>query len=86
MARGQAPTCEIESLLADGLALARLQREPRFELRTACDLARLKRSRGRDREALTLLRSVCDRQSAGVDMAELREARSLMADLTPSCR
>lgn len=84
MATGQAPTSEIEGLLANGLALARRQREPCFELRAACDLARFRRSRGRTREALTLLRSVCGRQRAGVDMAELQEARILMEDLAPS--
>jgi hypothetical protein len=63
--------------------LARRQREPRFELRAACDLARLKRSKGRGREALTMLRSVCDRHEAGTVMTELAEARNLMADLAP---
>lgn len=84
LASGRAPTREIEGLLTSGLALARRQHEPCFELRAACDLARLKRSKGRAREALTMLRSVYDRQRAGMDMTELREARGLMEDLTPS--
>jgi DNA-binding response OmpR family regulator/class 3 adenylate cyclase/predicted ATPase len=83
LAAGRAPVGEVEDLLVSGLALARHQHEPGFELRAACDLARLKRSRGRGREALTMLRSVCDRHGAGTVMTELEEARNLMADLAP---
>ncbi len=83
LATGRAPTREIEDLLNSGLALARRQHEPCFELRAACDLARLKRSEGRTREALSMLRSVYDRQRTGMDMTELQEARTLMEDLTP---
>jgi predicted ATPase len=84
LATGHAPTSEVEGLLVNGVTLARRQHEPCFELRAACDLARLKQSQGRRNEALTLLRSVCKRQREGSNMEELREAKTLMANLAPS--
>jgi DNA-binding response OmpR family regulator/class 3 adenylate cyclase/predicted ATPase len=73
---------EIEGLLTSGLAIARRQHERFFELRIACDLARIWQSQGRGSEALPLLRSVYDQFTEGFDRAELEQAKALIRNLT----
>jgi len=78
---GRARPDEIETLLIKSLEIAQQQKALCWELRTACDLARLWQSQGRTDEALTLLRSSYDKFSEGFDFADLQEARALIESL-----
>jgi predicted ATPase len=81
LSTGRAKSDEIEAILLDSLEIARRQQARCWELRTSCDLARLWRCRGRNREALRLLQSVYDQFKEGFDAADLREARALVRSL-----
>jgi predicted ATPase/DNA-binding winged helix-turn-helix (wHTH) protein len=52
-----------------------------WELRAAMSLARLQRDQGRAADALTLLKSVCDRFTEGFDTADLKAAKALLGAL-----
>jgi predicted ATPase len=86
LSTGRAKSDEIEAILLDSLEIARRQQARCWELRTSCDLARLWQDQGRNREALKLLQSVCDRFEEGSDVADLGNAialvRCLRSDLT----
>src|SRR5262249_47529969 len=60
LARGRAEADEIETILVDSLELAQRQQARCWELRAACDLARLWEDQGQGRKALKLLQSVYD--------------------------
>jgi predicted ATPase len=75
------PTDEAEALLANSLQLARHQQARSWELRTACDLARLWRHQGRGSEALRLVRTIRDQLSEGFDTADVLDAEALLAEL-----
>jgi predicted ATPase len=72
---------EVEAILLRSLEIARGQQARSWELRTACDLARLWRDQGRGTEALKLLQSVYDQFTEGFETADLREAKALIVDL-----
>jgi predicted ATPase len=85
-AAGRAKTGQIETVLIESLEIARRQKARCWELRAACDLARLWQGRGRRREALKLLRSVYDQFTEGFDTADLKCARSLIRSMKRSTR
>jgi predicted ATPase len=78
LSTGRAKRDEIEAILLDSLEIARRQQARCWELRTSCDLARLWQDQGRNREALKLLQSVCDRFEESSDVADLGNARALV--------
>jgi predicted ATPase len=81
LAVGEAKTGDIEALLARSLEIARQQQARCWELRTACDLARLWHARGRSAEALDLVSSTYDQFGEGHGTDELQDARALMETL-----
>jgi len=54
-----------------------------WELRTAISLARLRMSQSRPADARHVLESVCGKFSEGFEIADLRRARAMMAQLLP---
>jgi class 3 adenylate cyclase/DNA-binding response OmpR family regulator/predicted ATPase len=78
---GGAQVDEIETLLLKSLELARRQQARCWELRVACDLARLWQDQSQCRRALKLLRSVYDQFTEGFDTPDLREARVIIDEL-----
>jgi predicted ATPase len=77
----RAKTNEVEAILLNSLEIARRQQARSWELRTSRDLARLWQRRGRKREALKLMRSVCDQFKEDFDIGDLRRARALLHSL-----
>ena len=75
---------DIETILLNSLEVARGQQARCWELRTACDLARLWQSQGRGREALKLLQSVYDQFTEGFDTTDLQTAKALIGNLKRS--
>ncbi len=73
------PFEEGEALLVNSLEIARHQQARSWELRTACDLARLWQHQGRGGEALQLVRTIYDQFTEGFDTADLRDAKALLA-------
>jgi predicted ATPase len=63
------------------LEIARAQQACSFELRVATSLARLWRDQGRRADALDLLAPVYGRFTEGFDTPDLKEAKSLLAEL-----
>jgi predicted ATPase len=82
--RTKAKDKDIETILLDSLEVARGQQAHCWELRAACDLARLWQSQGRGREALKLLLSVYDQFTEGFDTTDLQTAEALIRDLKRS--
>jgi predicted ATPase len=74
---------EIEALLLESIEIARRQQARCWELRAACDLARLWQQQGRDIEALSLLRSIYDQFTEGFDTLDLLEAKAIMDSIQP---
>ncbi len=74
---------QIETLLLKSLAIARHQQARCWELRTACDLAKLWQGKGRGKEALQLLQSIYAQFTEGFDTADLRHAKLVMDSLKP---
>jgi predicted ATPase len=70
-----------EAALDAALAAARRQSSRIFELRTACDLARLWADRGHRRKAHNLLAPVYGWFTEGFDTADLKNAKALLGDL-----
>jgi predicted ATPase len=75
------PTDEVEALLVNSLQIARDQQARSWELRTACDLARLWLHQGRSAEALQLVQTICDQFTEGFGTADLRDAEALLIEL-----
>jgi class 3 adenylate cyclase/DNA-binding response OmpR family regulator/predicted ATPase len=75
---------EIETILLSSLEIARAQQGRCWELRAACDLARLWQGQGRGREGLKLVQAIYEQFTEGFDTADLREAKALMQDLKRS--
>src|SRR6516225_1446346 len=69
---------EIENLLVKSLETARRQQALSWQLRTACDLVRLRQEQGRGKEALRLLQSIYDRFTEGFGTADLIQAEALL--------
>jgi predicted ATPase len=80
---GRAAT-EVEAILLRSLEIARGQQARSWELRTACDLARLWRDQGRGKAALKLLQPVYDQFTEGFETADLQEAKALIVELKRS--
>jgi predicted ATPase len=85
-AAGRAAADEIENLLVKSLETARRQQALSWQLRTACDLVRLRQGQGRGDEALTLLQSIYDRFTEGFGTADLIRAEALLESLRPRAR
>jgi class 3 adenylate cyclase/predicted ATPase len=75
---------EIETLLLESIEIARRQQARCWELRAACDLARLWQQQGRDIEAFNLLRSIYDQFTEGFDTPDLLDAKAIMECIKPS--
>jgi predicted ATPase len=75
------PSEEVEAALLQSLQIARHQQARSWELRTACDLARLWQQQGRDAEALQLVQATYDQFTEGFDTADLRDAEALLVEL-----
>jgi DNA-binding winged helix-turn-helix (wHTH) protein/predicted ATPase len=75
---------EAESALRESLGIARRQGAKSFELRAAADLGRLWARQGKAREAHALLLEASAGFADGLDTADLRDARALLAELAPS--
>jgi predicted ATPase len=79
-----AETKEIEMILLSSLEIARAQQARCWELRAACDLARLWQAQGRGRDGLKLVQAIYEQFTEGFDTADLREAKALVQDLKRS--
>ena len=73
----QAETCFQEALL-----VARRQQAKSFELRAAINLAQLWRDQGKPKKARDLLRSVYDWFTEGFETADLKQAKTLLDELS----
>jgi class 3 adenylate cyclase/DNA-binding response OmpR family regulator/predicted ATPase len=81
---GRADIGEIETILINGVEIARAQQARCWELRASCDLARLWQDQGREREALKLLESIYEQFTEGFDTQDLVDARALLENLRRS--
>ena len=81
MVQGDSHLDEAERLIEAALRLSREQRALSWELRAAISLARLRKRQGRPAEARPLLASVYEQFSEGFESSDLRNARSLLADM-----
>jgi predicted ATPase len=70
-----------EAALDAALAAARHQSSRLFELRAACDLARLRADRGERRNARDLLAPIYGWFTEGFKTADLKDAKALIGDL-----
>jgi predicted ATPase/class 3 adenylate cyclase len=80
-ATGRAAADEIENLLVKSLETGRRQQALSWQLRTACDLARLWQGQDRIEEAVTLLQSIYDQFTEGFGTADLVHAAALLESL-----
>ena len=71
-----------EEYLAKALDLAKKQSAKTYELRAACDLARLWVKQGKIDEAYELLKGVYDWFTEGHDSVDLRAAKAILDELT----
>jgi predicted ATPase len=62
--------------------VARRQNAKSWELRAATSLARLRRQQGRPQEAVRLLAPILAWFTEGLDTADLKEAKTLLDELT----
>jgi predicted ATPase len=70
-----------QAVLERGLEVARAQQERSFELRLACDLARLWADRGDRGRAAALLGRVCQWFTEGLGSTDFAKAKALLDDL-----
>ena len=84
LAAGCATPDAIEALLVDSLEIAREQKARSWELRTACDLARLWQGQGRREDAVRLLQASYDQFTEGFETPDLASAKMLLDQLTCS--
>src|SRR5262249_12667544 len=70
--------------LAESLETGRRQQALSWQLRTACDLARLWQAQGRGDEGRTLLQSIYDQLTEGFSTADLMHAQALLGQLEAS--
>ena len=75
---------EAERSFLKAIEIARERGAKTLELRAATSLSRLLMNRGRQAEALSLLRPIHDWFSEGFDWPELLAAKSILADLEPT--
>ena len=81
LATNRARPKQIEALLVGSLEIARQQKAHSWELRTACDLARLWRREGRCEEAVKLLQASYDQFTEGFKTPDLKDAKLLLEQL-----
>jgi predicted ATPase len=79
---GAGTVSEAEAAMQQAIDVARRQNAKSWELRGAMSLARLRRQQGRPQEAVALLAPVYDWFTEGLDTADLKEARTLLDELT----
>ena len=72
---------QIEAILINSLEIGRSQQARCWELRAACDLARLWQGQGQAGKARKLLRGVYSQFTEGFDTGDLRAAKALMDSL-----
>jgi predicted ATPase len=72
---------EVEAALLQSMQIARRQQGRSWELRSACDLARLWQQQGRSAEGLRLLQAVYNHFTEGFDSADLKCAEALQIEL-----
>jgi ATP/maltotriose-dependent transcriptional regulator MalT len=77
----QRRTEEAETSCREAIEIARQQKARMWELRAACDLARILRDQGRQAEAHDLLAPIYSWFSEGFSTRELRAARALLDSL-----
>ena len=70
-----------EAFLQRSLELSRAQRANGWELRTSASLARLWQSQGKHKQAYELLAPVYNWFTEGFDTQDLKEAKTLLAEL-----
>jgi predicted ATPase len=78
---GAGSVSEAEAAIQKAIAVARRQNAKSWELRGAMSLARLRRQQGRPQEAAALLAPILGWFTEGLDTADLKAARTLLADL-----
>jgi tetratricopeptide (TPR) repeat protein len=78
---GAGTVSEAEAAFEKAIAVARRQNAKSWELRAATSLARLRRQQGRPQEAVALLAPILAWFTEGFDTADLKDARTLLADL-----
>jgi tetratricopeptide (TPR) repeat protein len=76
-------SAEAEDCFREALAVARQQDAQFCALRVAISYARLWQERGKRHEARALLAPIFARFTEGFDTVDLREAKSLLEELTP---
>jgi predicted ATPase len=79
---GAGTVSEAEAAIEQGIDVARRQNAKSWELRGTMSLARLRRQQGRPQEAAALLAPILGWFQEGFDTADLKEAKSLLDDLT----
>ena len=79
---GAGTVSEAETAIEKGIEVARRQNAKSWELRGAMSLARLRQQQGRPQEAVALLAPILGWFTEGFDTADLRAARTLLAELT----
>ena len=78
---GAGTVSEAETAIEKGIEVARRQNAKSWELRAATSLARLRRQQGRPQEAAALLAPILAWFTEGFDTADLKDARTLLAEL-----
>jgi predicted ATPase len=78
---GRGTIGDSERLLSESLKIARSQQARSWELRTSCDLALLWHEQGREHEAVSLLRDICQHWPVGSSNLDVQRANSLLAEL-----
>jgi predicted ATPase len=79
---GAGTVSEAETAIEKGIDIARRQNAKSWELRGVMSLARLRRQQGRQQEAVALLAPVLGWFTEGFDTADLKEAKTLLNELT----
>jgi predicted ATPase len=79
---GAGTVSEAETAIEKGIDVARRQNAKSWELRGAMSLARLRRQQDRPQEAVALLAPILAWFTEGLDTADLKAARALLAELT----
>ena len=73
---------EAEECFRKAIEIARQQEARSFELRAVTSLSRLWKQHGKDAEARTMLTDIYNWFTEGFDTADLKEARTLLDELT----
>jgi predicted ATPase len=83
---GAEASLQAENSYQQAIEVARRQHAKSWELRATASLARLWRKQGRVDEARQMLAEIYDWFTEGYDTADLREARTLLGELSSSSR